>query len=152
MNTLDPYHATLLGLLVNGDYAFLRGGRPTNSPEVAPTATLHAMERRGYVYTGTVNKRWPAKGQETVAMLLPAGRIAYAAHIAERNTTERPPAVGTVLRVGSPEPPDGTYLMLPNDTYERYDRKLIGGKWREFVEWAGPFVIAPDYDKLVGER
>jgi hypothetical protein len=64
--------------------------------------------------------------------------------------------VGTVLRAGDPEPPVGTMLMWRTPINSelrilRYSSKKWS--WPEFAQGTGPFVVvAPDYDKLVGER
>jgi hypothetical protein len=59
-------------------------------------------------------------------------------------------AVGTVLRPGDSEPPDGTVLLHPGGVWERYQSSEIGGRWPQFATAMGPFVVAPDYDDLVG--
>lgn len=59
--------------------------------------------------------------------------------------------VGTVLREGSPEPPDGTPLIIRaagGPKLVRYTA-LPGSRWDVWVSATGPFVVAPDYDKLV---
>lgn len=67
-------------------------------------------------------------------------------------TQKRELPVGIVLRAGDSEPPDGTPLILADETWERYDRSLAAvqfDSWTEYVKALGPFVVAPDYDELV---
>lgn len=62
------------------------------------------------------------------------------------------PAVGTLLTANDPAPPDDTPLLGPDGKVEKFIAAEIGGQWRKYATWAGPFVVAPDYDAIVGRH
>jgi hypothetical protein len=60
--------------------------------------------------------------------------------------------LGAVIRKTDPEPEDGTPLLGPDGRVEPYVSADVGGRWRDYAGWAGPFVVAPDYNALVNGR
>lgn len=85
MNKLDPHHAKLLKLLIEGNVGWLRAvDHKSVDPDkgLVQGVTLRALERRGYVGLANANKQWPAKGQQLVAThATDQGEAAYREYI-----------------------------------------------------------------------